>query len=39
MTTILHNHSCLGDDGLDLSEHITTSFMLLILAVPVLDLV
>jgi hypothetical protein len=28
-TTILHNHSQLGDDGLDLSELIVASFMLL----------
>jgi hypothetical protein len=29
--TILHNHSWLGDDGLDLSELIVASFMILIL--------
>jgi hypothetical protein len=31
MTTILHNHSWLRDDNLDLSELIVASFMLLIL--------
>jgi hypothetical protein len=31
MTTILHNHSWLGDDSLDLSELIIASFILLIL--------
>jgi hypothetical protein len=30
-TTILSNHSWLGDDGLDLSELIVASFMFLIL--------
>jgi hypothetical protein len=28
-TMILHNHSWLGDDGLDLSELIVASFMIL----------
>jgi hypothetical protein len=37
-TTILRNHSWLGDDGLDLYELIVTYFMLLILAVLVLHL-
>jgi hypothetical protein len=31
MTTILRNHSWLGEDDLDLSELIVASFMLLIL--------
>jgi hypothetical protein len=31
MTTILHNHSWLGDNDLDLSKLIVASFMLLIL--------
>jgi hypothetical protein len=30
-TTILHNHSLLGDDSLDLSKLIVASFTLLIL--------
>jgi hypothetical protein len=29
MTSILHNHSWLGDNGLDLSELIVASFILL----------
>jgi hypothetical protein len=38
MTTILRNYNRLGDDDLDLFELIVASFMLLIFAVPVLDL-
>jgi hypothetical protein len=35
-TTILRNHSLLGDDNLDLFELIVVSFMLLILRYPFL---
>jgi hypothetical protein len=38
-TMIVHNYSWLGDNGLDLSDLIVASFMLLILVVPVLDLI
>jgi hypothetical protein len=37
-TTILCNHSRLGDDGLDLSKLSVASFMFLILAIHVLYL-